>query len=108
MRKHSYGQQLLLVGNVLHFFIYGMLLIEHWGSNNALLYGGLLLLVIPSIVFAQKLKQTANNSYATYFIFLGLFLTTTFVGLFYIIGAILIILFNNKAREERRKMRVNL
>ncbi|MER1998342.1 MAG: hypothetical protein ABS882_01095 [Lysinibacillus sp.] len=108
MKEKSIGHTFILIGNVLHSFVYTMLILENIGTKSALLYGIFLLLIIPNIIGYRKLLQTKHNSWVGYFIAVGFILTIGFIGLIYIVGAFIVMLHNNRLREEERKRRVNL
>lgn len=108
MNKGTIGHTLILVGNVLHGFIFSVLFIENLHSPLGYFYATALLMLIPNIICYIKCKQTTNNTFSNYFIVIGLLLTNGFVGLFYIVGGLLMNQFNNNTREQLRQSRVKL
>ena len=108
MKKHSSGHKLILIGNVLHGFIFAMLLLEYIGSALGVFYGLCLVLLVPNIICYRNAKQSTNNNWAFYFIVIGVLFTIGVVGVFYIIGGLLVSRHNNQLREQERIRRVNL
>lgn len=108
MNKGTVGYKFILAGNVLHSFIFTILLIENVHTSFVYYYAVMLLLLFPNIIFYKKCKETTKNIFSNYFIVIGLLLTIGFVGLFYIVGGLLVNRYNNMTREELRMKRVNL
>lgn len=91
LKKNTVGENLILIGIVLHILNIILVLLGVWGDMSNVLLTLFAIATIPYIVGFIYIKKSPSAIWGVFLLFISLFLTHYIAALFFVIGCIVTI-----------------